>query len=436
MKTTTILLIWGFLVLSIGLHAQHSSNESIETSLRLYSQVKAKTVQQIKENQLKGVLFQKSATPYESYYILTYNDTTQNWDTLGRATFYIDTVGNSYHGTAIGELYTPQGYVKSDSSSVYTDSTYKYYKVFGNRLVIDSASAFLFDTISNSWVPFVEEYNLPNANGDLEVSVSNFGPLFTDSARYFYDSSQSLTHFLSWGTNFFMPNSPTIDSLVCQSNQSGYRTLDTIYQLDSNQQWQYSGRIQYAYDNQNNLTQEIDNDFVKYSYVYDLNNELIADSLYYFRGIGSNAAFELQSYSLYDQDSTTEFRIIGGIAEIQRIERFYYTNNQPDSTVRLQRFGSNSQLQFTDKDIYINLSIGLEDNERPNLSFQAYPNPVEDELFIECQNQELEVVIYDINGRERFRSIEKGNFKIDVSDFLRGIYLLRINDSVKKIVIQ
>ena len=435
---STLFLIFTLLSYSIGLNAQHFSTQSIENNLHFFNQVKEKAVEIIKDNDLKDNRISKASTPYESYYTLEYNVTNQTWDTISRATFYVETIGSYYHLSALGEYFTPQGYIKGDSISAYTDSTLKYYKVHGNDIQADSGYSFIFDSTSNSWFLLGEVRNFPNANGDLEFSISNFGPLGTDSARYFYDSANNLTHFLSWSNNIFVPNSSLIDSVVCQPNSAGYRTLDTLYRLDSNQQWQFYSRSLYEYDNNNKLTQRIEDDFIKISYIYDANNELIADSLYYKVGSGSNASFELQSYTLYNQDSTTSFNINGGVPEIQWIDRFYYSNNKLDSVVALQRFGfgSTSQLQFTYKDIYININTSIKDNDLSDLTFQAYPNPAKDELYIEAPNEILEVFIYDLSGVERFRSIERANFKINVSFLESGVYFLKVKDSIKKIIIQ
>ena len=422
------------LILCLSLTAQNFSNQSLQKSLKLYTQLKAKAVQQIEHDNLKDKRDQKSIILNESYYSLEYNDTTQRWDTVYRVSWYGDTINNQLKQMAIGETYTPQGFYKSDSAYFYLDTTYKYYKVYGKSIILDSARVFLFDTTSNSWILFVEEFNLPNANGDLDISYTNFGPLFTDSIIYSYDASNNLTHFVTWGSDFFTQTFGKRDSTVCESNLNGYRALDSVYTTDTSQQWQFNRERRYEYDNRNNLTRETSS-FSRYAYVYDINDELIEDTVYRYTS-SPNPGFEIDYYTIYEDDSTTEFRLNGTIPEIQRVERYYSTHNRPDSTVRLFRPFNSSQLTFSDKDIFIYSLTNLKEVNRSGLNFHTYPNPAKHELYVEFPKDRFEVLLYDLNGVERFRSMEKGNFKIDVSNFSKGIYFLRIDNSVKKIIIQ
>jgi len=431
----TLLTLSGILFLSLNLTAQNFSQQSIENSLQLYQQLKEKAIQLIEKDNLKANRNQKSIILSESYYSLEYNDTTQSWDTTYRVSWYGDTINNQLVQTAIAETYTPQGFYKSDSAIIYLDTTFKYYKVNGKTIVPDSSQIFLLDTTSNTWISFVKEFNLPNANGDLDISYTNFGPLFTDSAKYSYDASNNLTYFVRWSSNFFTQVFEKLDSVVCQSNINGYRTLDSIYNLDSSMQWQFNYETFYDYDSRNNLIRESDI-FYRYAYSYNANDELIADSLY--SSFGPNPGFALQAYTLYDTDSTTEYFLNGSIPEIQSVDRYYFTNNRTDSALYIRRLisGSSSQLRLSAKDIYIYNITDIYEQSQAELSFQSYPNPALNELYVECPEGRFEVLLYDLNGMERFRSMERGNFKIDVSNFSRGMYFLRINDSVKKIIIQ
>ena len=66
--------------------------------------------------------------------------------------------------------------------------------------------------------------------------------------------------------------------------------------------------------------------------------------------------------------------------------------------------------------------------EELNASFNIYPNPVEDRLYIETETEIEEVVVYDIFGRHQVAETPslQGNLTIDVSDFASGVYFIQI----------
>lgn len=70
------------------------------------------------------------------------------------------------------------------------------------------------------------------------------------------------------------------------------------------------------------------------------------------------------------------------------------------------------------------------------LSFQLFPNPVNDFLIIEMQNSDkIEVILYDTLGQETgtYRATENA-IKIDLSHLARGIYYAKINGKKEKII--
>ena len=59
--------------------------------------------------------------------------------------------------------------------------------------------------------------------------------------------------------------------------------------------------------------------------------------------------------------------------------------------------------------------------------FSLYPNPAQDQLYIDIADQTADYTIYDLNGR----LIEKGNIRyyqsLDVSYYNNGVYLILLN---------
>lgn len=73
-------------------------------------------------------------------------------------------------------------------------------------------------------------------------------------------------------------------------------------------------------------------------------------------------------------------------------------------------------------------------------NFKIYPNPAEDFITLESKSSRItSIEIFDLLGKSIYSKIESSNNKIDVSDFSKGIYLLKLESEgkslTKKIVI-
>jgi hypothetical protein len=77
-------------------------------------------------------------------------------------------------------------------------------------------------------------------------------------------------------------------------------------------------------------------------------------------------------------------------------------------------------------------SIGLEQN---TVEVNVYPNPVVDEVHIQClglSSDNFEVSIYDLNGKLLLKeSLLYFQQKIDLSNLLSGYYILKIGNDQK-----
>ena len=66
--------------------------------------------------------------------------------------------------------------------------------------------------------------------------------------------------------------------------------------------------------------------------------------------------------------------------------------------------------------------------EEMNASFNVYPNPVNDKLYIEAETEIEEVVVYDVYGRHQVTETpsHQGNLTIDVTDLNSGVYFVKV----------
>jgi bacillolysin len=71
--------------------------------------------------------------------------------------------------------------------------------------------------------------------------------------------------------------------------------------------------------------------------------------------------------------------------------------------------------------------------EIESLQINFFPNPVKDELFFESNTNNVSISIFDISGNILFSSSNnnKGLNKIEVSDFSKGIYIIKIVDGLQ-----
>ena len=63
-----------------------------------------------------------------------------------------------------------------------------------------------------------------------------------------------------------------------------------------------------------------------------------------------------------------------------------------------------------------------------NASFNVYPNPVNDKLYIEAETEIEEVVVYDVYGRHQVTETpsHQGNLSVDVTDLNSGVYFVKV----------
>ena len=116
--------------------------------------------------------------------------------------------------------------------------------------------------------------------------------------------------------------------------------------------------------------------------------------------------------------------------------------------------GSNEETTFEFYIVAFNDDLGLESEpseictvtvvddaiEEMNASFNIYPNPVNDRIYIETESEIKEVVVYDVYGRHQVAETpsHQGNVTVDVADMKSGIYFVKVvtenGESVKRFI--
>src|SRR5699024_5617872 len=133
-------------------------------------------------------------------------------------------------------------------------------------------------------------------------------------------------------------------------------------------------------------------------------------------------------YCYYWQDSV----------EHEIIEEFFfsfYHNYGSIVEYSLETINNIEFLIFTnennDKLYYTAENLSVADFEE--LGFSIYPNPAQDQLFIQMsENSAMTISVYDIQGRlmERFQS-SSAETSLDVSKYVSGLYFIILTDELK-----
>jgi hypothetical protein len=81
--------------------------------------------------------------------------------------------------------------------------------------------------------------------------------------------------------------------------------------------------------------------------------------------------------------------------------------------------------------------VGVEENEQLDGQLKLYPNPIQDQLYIETKvNQELELKLFDVAGKRIDLQFLKGNggYILPSSEISSGLYFLQINNEKEQVI--
>lgn len=137
------------------------------------------------------------------------------------------------------------------------------------------------------------------------------------------------------------------------------------------------------------------------------------------------------------------FRFPAGAADGEQ-EQFIRFNTNYDTPAQMAIYNGAlyvSTSSSTKKVIKItSATLGLGDIKKPVNSLAVYPNPATDYLHIETNNDvTIETIdLYDMTGRavKSFKSSDVQDNTISVSNVISGNYILKINNTSKKIIVK
>lgn len=118
--------------------------------------------------------------------------------------------------------------------------------------------------------------------------------------------------------------------------------------------------------------------------------------------------------------SNTNLAVVS--ATINNKDELVLTPQSPGEAILTISFNSNGKL--VEKAITINVTNTLGTDTFDRIEFAIYPNPVSDILNIKTPDEVLNVIIYDISGRQINTRVS--NNQVDVSGLTKGFYIVNV----------
>ena len=107
------------------------------------------------------------------------------------------------------------------------------------------------------------------------------------------------------------------------------------------------------------------------------------------------------------------------------------TGQTPGSTINYAcKFAYENGLVVTKYISYVvgsSCNLEIEDNSELNQSY--YPNPVENKLYLQLLDNQNQIILTDILGRELLQEVVKSSHNLDMSAFKSGIYFLKVKNA-------
>jgi hypothetical protein len=135
---------------------------------------------------------------------------------------------------------------------------------------------------------------------------------------------------------------------------------------------------------------------------------------------GSNIASIDYSCDIDDDDlHTATYNMTNGESVIVKMEGYIHMHHDYDFTASFET------------------TLSVQDEFRN--SFNAYPNPVEDEIFVQMNtlNTVENIALYDFSGRQlsiNWTMDVNNLIKVNIQNMSTGVYIIKINNTVKKII--
>ncbi|MBO5955994.1 MAG: T9SS type A sorting domain-containing protein, partial [Bacteroidales bacterium] len=103
----------------------------------------------------------------------------------------------------------------------------------------------------------------------------------------------------------------------------------------------------------------------------------------------------------------------------------YVMGSNQETTFEFYVVAFNDETESDPSEVY---TVVVKDDaiEEMNASFNVYPNPVNDRLYIEAETEIKEVVVYDVYGRQQTTVNGQQTSCIDVANLNSGVYFLKV----------
>ena len=171
----------------------------------------------------------------------------------------------------------------------------------------------------------------------------------------------------------------------------------------------------------------------QYSFVIESDRELVANFVlleyYVSAAVSSAEAGEVAGDGNYNHGDT--------VALVATANTGYKFVNWTENGVVVSEDAQYSFVILKDRELTANF-VSTEGVEELEASFNIYPNPVSDMLFIETEVEVEEVVVYDVYGRQQSMVNGQQSTVIDVSNLNSGVYFVKVvtseGEAVKRFI--
>ena len=105
----------------------------------------------------------------------------------------------------------------------------------------------------------------------------------------------------------------------------------------------------------------------------------------------------------------------------------YVAGSNTEGTLEFYVIAFNDETESVPSEPYT-ITIVDDAVEEMTASFNVYPNPVNDRLYIEAETEVKEVVVYDVYGRHQVTETpsHQGNMTVDVRNLSNGVYFVKV----------
>jgi len=294
------------------------------------------------------------------------------WETLRRTVNVYDNINNLIESTV---------YKKYSNENEYdwTIIERNEYNYDANNFIIEKIEYKDWNNISENWDTILKYTYLNNPIGNPTEAVVLLW-------------NQSLQDWRN-------------DSLIITTYNSNSDILEIVKSIWQSNQWMNSKRYTYSYNSNFLKTEELTQDWESN---YWMNFERITKEYN-----------EYNNLTLYKLD----YWYNGWYSEIEDIYEY-------DEYQNLIHYVGYYTYDFTEMYFYYSeydIELSINENELQN-KIIIYPNPATEIINIKGNKEDVNVVIYDLSGKELMNVITKS--KVDISLLQKGIYIIKILDNI------